>query len=342
MLASYALVRNGAGEVAAAYQMGADSLEMARRLEDPGLMVAVLSANAALYPAVEFPEEFARCAAEIQDLCATDAACGEALLGWRAGAVTPGLGAARLIRLGRGGEVDAVLAEMRRRIGERHNALEQVFLHFSFTSARVRSGDANGALEHGRQALEWAIQSQNMVVRAAGHIARGWGLLGAGRMDDALEQLEQALEIAIDRDVMKGLAVNVGLPLLAATQLRRGDLSAARAAAERGIELARVIGYRHGEATNWIALSHVQVAAGDLAAADVTLARAAELAQVLSACDLPPCIEEARAELARVRGDAAGSERALRAAAELHRANGEEWLATQAEVRIGSESQSPT
>jgi tetratricopeptide (TPR) repeat protein len=255
--------------------------------------------------------------------------------------VTPGLGAARLVRLGRGGELDLLLAEMRHRIGERHNALEQVFLHFSVTSARVRRGDVSGALEHGRQALEWAIQSQNMVVRAAGHVARGWRLLAAGRSDEALEQLEQALEIAIDRDVMKGLAVNMGLPFLAATQLRRGDLAAARAAAERGIELARVMGYRHGEATNLVSLSHVQVAAGDLAAADVTLVRAAELAKALSARDLPPCIEEARAELARVRGDGPAAERLLRGAAELHRANGEEWLATQAEARIGSESQSP-
>ena len=166
-------------------------------------------------------------------------------------------------------------------------------------------------------------------------------MLGAGRIDEALEQLEQPLEIAIDRDVAKGLAVNIGLSLLAATQLQRGDLGAARVAAERGIELARVMGYRHGEATNRIALSHVQVAAGDLAAADVTLVRAAELANALSARDLPPRIEEARAELVRLRGDAAASERALRAAAQLHRANGEEWLATVAEARIGSEHQSP-
>ena len=38
----------------------------------------------------------------------------------------------------------------------------------------------------------------------------------------------------------------------------------------------------------------------------------------------------------------AAAERALRAAAEFHRANGEEWLATQAEARIGSANQSPT
>ena len=45
---------------------------------------------------------------------------------------------------------------------------------------------------------------------------------------------------------------------------------------------------------------------------------------------------EARAELAKHSGDASGCERALRAAARLHRDNGEEWLAAQAEARIGA------
>ena len=63
---------------------------------------------------------------------------------------------------------------------------------------------------------------------------------------------------------------------------------------------------------------------------------ASELATALDARDLLPRIEEARAELARHRNDAAGCERALRTAARLHRENGEEWLATQAEARIGS------
>jgi hypothetical protein len=50
--------------------------------------------------------------------------------------------------------------------------------------------------------------------------------------------------------------------------------------------------------------------------------------------DLLPRIEEARAELAQRRGDIGGCERAWRAAARIHRENGEEWLAAQAEARI--------
>ena len=69
---------------------------------------------------------------------------------------------------------------------------------------------------------------------------------------------------------------------------------------------------------------------------EAALADASELATALDARDLLPRIEQARAEIARHRDDNAGCERALREAARLHRENGEEWLATQAEARIGA------
>jgi ATP/maltotriose-dependent transcriptional regulator MalT len=124
------------------------------------------------------------------------------------------------------------------------------------------------------------------------------------------------------------------LPLLAAIHLQRGDARAAIAAAESGIELSRQFGYRHAEATNGLWLARAQIAAGDLANAESGIGRVAEQAAALGARDLLPVIEEARAELAQHRGDASGSEHALRAAARLHRENGDAWLAAQAEARI--------
>jgi tetratricopeptide (TPR) repeat protein len=193
-------------------------------------------------------------------------------------------------------------------------------------------GDANGALEHGRQALEWALRTKNNVTRALGHLARGQGLRAAGRLDEALEQLEQAKAIGIDGRSMRHLAPVI-LTSLSATELGRGAAGAAQQAAEYGIELSREMGLRHGEATCQVARARALVTSGDGEAAEAALARAAELATVVGARDLPPRIEEARAELARQRNDDAGCERALRAAARLHRENGEEWLATQAEAR---------
>jgi hypothetical protein len=72
----------------------------------------------------------------------------------------------------------------------------------------------------------------------------------------------------------------------------------------------------------------------DLAGAEAGIADAADRAKALEARDLLPCIEAARAELARSRGDTAGCERALRDAARLHRENGDAWLATQVEARL--------
>jgi tetratricopeptide (TPR) repeat protein len=333
-LATYAVARNGAGSVEEARRLAAEALDMARRLDDPTLLAGSLWASGMVHPSGELPEEHDRFAAEIERLCAGDPSLGEELVGFRPWAVVRSIGA--LFRLGRGDELEALLAEMRGRVGDSHNALEQLILHHNFTWARAKRGDVSGALEHGRQALEWAMQSQNQALRVIGHMSRGWGLLDAGRLDEALEQLEPALVLAIDRAVSKGFAVSLGLPLLAETQLRRGDTPAARAAAERGIELARAMGYRHAEATNEILLARALVAGGDAAGAENALVHASALATALAARDLPPLIEEARAELARRAGDAAACERALRTAARLHRENGEEWLATQAEARLGA------
>jgi class 3 adenylate cyclase/tetratricopeptide (TPR) repeat protein len=335
-LVSYAVVRNGAGRVEEAHRLGAEALEMARRLDDPALIAAGLGCSIAIYPSDEFPERHARFAAEVERLCATDPSLGEELVGWRPWGTAACLGLPALFRLGRGHEVEAILAEARSRVGDSSNAVEQVSLHFSFTRVRALRGDVSGALEHGRQALEWAMQSQNLLFRVIGPLSRGRGLLAAGRLDEALEQLEPAMVLAIDRGVAKGLAAGAGLPLLAEIQLRRGDIAAARAAAERGIELARAMGYRHAEATNLILLARALIAGEDAAGADSTLTRASELATAMNARDLPPSIEEARAELARRLGDRVECERALRTAARLHRENGEGWLATQAEARIGS------
>jgi class 3 adenylate cyclase len=333
-IASYAIVRNGAGHVAEAQRLGAEAVEMARRLDDPALLAASLWANSLVHPLSEFPKETGRIGAEIERLCAGDPSLGEELVGFRPWAVNWRIAA--LFRLGRGDEVEALLAEFRSRVGDSRNAAELLLLHYQFTGVRAERGDVSGALEHGRQALEWAMQSQNQALRVIGQVSRGWGLLRAGRLDEALEQLEPALVLAIDRAVSKGVAASQGLPLLAETQLRRGEIGAARAAAERGIELAGAMGYRHAEASNGVWLARALVAGGDAAGAESALAHASELATALDARDLPPRIEEARAELARRAGDTAACERALRNAARLHRENGEEWLATQAEARLGA------
>ncbi len=335
-LATYGIVRNAAGNVEEARRLNAEALAMARRLEDLPLLAATLAAGIAITPASEFPEQCAQLITEVGSLSAKDPSLGEELLGFRPSAAANTASLFAHFRFGRGGEMEPLLAAWRSSVGDSRNAIDQVWLHNGFTSVRAARGDVNGALEHGRQTLEWAMQSQNLFIRVVGHSARGRGLLAAGRFDEALEYLEPALMLAVDRGVARGFAVAVCLPLLVEIQLRRGDIAAARAAAERGIEIARAMGYRHAEASNGISLARALVAGGDAAGAEATLASAAESASALNARDLLPRVEEARAEISRHRNDDAGCEHALRAAARLHRENGEEWLATQAEAKITS------
>ena len=155
----------------------------------------------------------------------------------------------------------------------------------------------------------------------------------AGRLDEAVEQLEQAKVIGIDGRVMRHLAPTI-LGALSAAELERGNAEAARRAAECGIEVSREMDLRHGEALGHMALARALVASQESDAAEAALAHAAELATMTGARDLPPRIEEVRAELAQLRGDAAGRQRALCEAARLHRENGEEWMAAQAEARL--------
>jgi adenylate cyclase len=338
-LASYAIVRSAAGHVEEAQRLIADALAMARRLDHPDLIAMSLVSSCSVYPWSEWPDMAAQIVLEMNSLYAANPSVGEKLGGARSGVIAAGVDLLALFHRGRGGEVEASLAECRRRVGDSRNPMEQVWLNYCVTVVRARQGDASGALEHGRQSLEWSMQLQNLWFRVLGHAARGQGFVSAGRLDEALEQLEQARVLSIDRNVSKGFAVRAVLPLLSATQLRRGDIDAACAAAKHGVELSRSMGYRHGESTNLLMLACSLLAAGDVDGAEARLAQASALAAAMpDAHDLPPRIEETHAELARHRRDAVGCERALREAARMHRENGEEWLAAQAEARIGLEN----
>jgi hypothetical protein len=104
--------------------------------------------------------------------------------------------------------------------------------------------------------------------------------------------------------------------------------------AETGVELSREMGYAHSEATNLVALAAALTASRDARGGENALTRATELTAQSRVRDLPPLIAEARAELARLCDDETGREVALREAARLHRENGDEWLAAEAEAGL--------
>jgi class 3 adenylate cyclase/tetratricopeptide (TPR) repeat protein len=331
-LATLAIVHNGTGEVEEARCLVADALAMARRVGEPATLAAVLFCNTIIYPAKEHPEENLAYTDEIDLVCAEDTSRGEALIGFRPWFMAFLLSSNTFLRAGRSGEQEAHIAAAQRRFAGSRNRSEGVLMHLVAGLVRARQGDAEAALEHGRQALELASGLQNLVMQTAALNARGSGLMAAGRFDEAADHFERAIETG--RTVSRGQAAMTSLPFLTEIHLTRGDTRAAIAAAESGVELSRQLGYRHSEAANRLWLARAQIAAGDLAGAEAGIADAAERAKELDARDLLPGIEEARAELARSRDDAVGCEQALRDAARLHRENGDQWLATQAEARI--------
>jgi ATP/maltotriose-dependent transcriptional regulator MalT len=219
-------------------------------------------------------------------------------------------------------------------MGDDRQPMHRILFHLAGAQLAARRGDAGSALEHGRQGNDAGMKAQNIALQVLGNLTRVFGLLSAARLDEARRQLETTLPLALRH--MRQTAALWLLPQRAEVELRRGDAAAARAAAERGIELARPMEFRHAEAKSTIQLARAFAAGGDAGGAEEALARAAELSIELDARDHLAAIEEARAELATCRGDAVSAERAWREAARLHRKNAEEWLATQAEARIAS------
>ena len=92
-----------------------------------------------------------------------------------------------------------------------------------------------------------------------------------------------------------------------------GRLADARAAAEAGVDAGRRGGLRPGECRAQIALARALIAEGAINtdALETSLSRAEALVDETNARAYLPFIAEARAELARAHGDAAGAARAL-------------------------------
>jgi ATP/maltotriose-dependent transcriptional regulator MalT len=333
-LSSYSVLRSGAGALQESHRLAEEAVAMARRLDDPNVLAATLASSVLVHLSMDFPEKHAPIREEIDRLCAEEPSLGDELAGFRAWVVAACMSLMGLPRLGAGDRIDEGLLEARRRMEDDPQPMHRVMYHLAASHLQARRGDADGALEHGRQANDAGTKAQNLALQVLGGVARLHGLLAAGRYDEARQQFESTLPLSL-RHMRQSAAVWV-FPLLAELELREGNAEAAREAAERGIEMTQSMGFQYSEARNTLQLARAFVAGGKIERAEETLARVSELAATLEARDLPAHLEEARAELAARRGDPEAAARAWREAARRHRENGEEWLATQAEARIAS------
>jgi tetratricopeptide (TPR) repeat protein len=161
------------------------------------------------------------------------------------------------------------------------------------------------------------------------HFAAGMTHATLGQWDAAIAHLERGRQVAQERGIgaWNEPMISAGL---ADAYRSLGRLADARRAGEGGVDAGRRLGTRPGECRARIALACVLIAEGapDTAAIDAALVRAEALVEETHARAYLPFIAEARGELARVRGDAAGAARAL---AEAHRLFAEMGAAGHAE-----------
>jgi len=124
------------------------------------------------------------------------------------------------------------------------------------------------------------------------------------------------------------------LALMAEAFLGQGDWVQARRIAEEGATVARSCGTKRDEMRVQLARAHAALRGGEaaaLAVAEEALAAAQALVEATGARVFQPDIHEARAKLARLRGDEAACQRELREAHRLLVAMGATGHATRIE-----------
>jgi class 3 adenylate cyclase len=230
------------------------------------------------------------------------------------------LGKRGIIRceLGRMAEGGADL-ERALRLGE-EGAMPEDTLFFGsiFDNFRVPLFGATAeAAARAQRLVRLAEGSGNPVSVQGAHFAVGLTHATLGHWETAIAHLERSREVTRERGI-GGWNEPVALAGLADAFRGVGRLADARSAAAAGIDTGRRQGGRLGECRAQIALARVLIAEGasDIDAIDAALARAQALVEQTKARAYLPFIAEARAELARAHGDAAGAARAF---AEAHR-----------------------
>jgi tetratricopeptide (TPR) repeat protein len=181
-----------------------------------------------------------------------------------------------------------------------------------------RSGDADGALRHGRQAVELAERSRAWLALTLAYSVNGLALLSNGRWREAADWFEHSL--ATSSRTRAGLVLD-GLTLtgLARAYFGLEEAERALATAEQALRVCEQARTQAWECGALLALARIRRATGGLSGQseiDTLLQRTALLIQDTGAKSYEPFLHIERAELARLTGDEAARQREL---GEAHR-----------------------
>jgi len=224
-----------------------------------------------------------------------------------------------LTQVGRPRESLAVLERaiaLARRLGLERRAAP-VYTDASITASYL--GDIARMSDLARRAVEIAEEHGGAAVRISGQLALMQAQIANREWASALEVGARIQSIVEETQI--GLELE-SLVLMGFSQayLGRGDLAAARETAEQADSLTRSHGLRLIELYAVLGLSRVALAEGESSAAEAEalLDRLARLIDETGGASIEPELCEARAALARIRGDEAGHERHLRKAHSLY------------------------
>jgi class 3 adenylate cyclase len=318
LLHGFGLLRRGAGAVSEAKGSLLESVQRADETEDIALRVAV---RHGLCGTNFYEGELRECIA-IADhglglargaLSLDNPLIGMspvlALSSWRAAALIltgrPQEGAAeldRLIEVARSSQQPIVLW------------LSHVFQVFGCEIA----GEQALAMAHAREAVESAERTGSPIVRAIAYFSLGLANLVTRAWRDALTALE--LSLAVGRERRLQLWEGRVLAAMAAAQLGLRDGAAALGLADQALAISRRLGTRLWDFAALLSRAGaLRETRGVEAAAEIqaALAEAAAWLQRSGAKSYEPLLWLERAELARLTGDEAGRQRALRDAHRL-------------------------
>ena len=194
-----------------------------------------------------------------------------------------------------------------------------IFLYGQFGQLEEFTGESHQALARGQQCLEIAEKAGSPASKAMSYAGIGHAFLILGQSNDAIQALEQAESVMVDRHVFLHWRPIVLAYLAEASVDARP--ARAREHAEEAIRRAVEGGMRAFEARAQLARARVLYHLEGIAARDEigsSLSRAAELVEETGARALAPQIVEERARVALLAGDAERGNELLREAHDLY------------------------